>query len=159
MEAYKTRAQSACTMTELILPNDTNLLGNLLGGRLMHWIDIAAAMAAMRHSEGLVATISVDSIEFRCPVKLSNIVTLSAFLTWSGTTSMEVAVDVYVEDALRNSVIYMTRVYLAFVALDENGAKKPIVPYQPLSADEQADYEAALQRRAKRLAKKEAPGK
>ena len=120
----KSPKESMVEMTELVLPNDTNLLGNLLGGRLMHWIDIAGAMAAQRHSNRIVVTASIDSVEFRHPVKMGEMVTLKAKLTWVGHTSMEVVVEVYSEDFLTGVRKFTNKAHLAFVAVDEE--KKPV---------------------------------
>ena len=89
----KTPKDSQVEMTELVLPNDTNLLGNLLGGRLMHWIDIAGAMAAQRHCNRIAATAAIDSVDFKHPVHVGEMVILKAKVTWVGRTSMEVAVE------------------------------------------------------------------
>jgi len=85
----KSPRESIVEMTELVLPNDTNMLGNLLGGKLMHLVDVAGAMAAQRHSNKIVVTAAIDSVEFKHPVKAGEIVTLKAKVTWVGRTSME----------------------------------------------------------------------
>lgn len=100
---------SQVEMTELVLPNDTNLLGNLLGGRLMHWIDIAGAMAASRHSNRIVATVALDSLDFRHPARMGELVMLKAKLTWVGRTSMEVKVSAYAENLKTGNVILTIR--------------------------------------------------
>ncbi len=147
----KSRGESLTVMTELVLPNDTNLLGNLLGGRLLHWIDIAGALTATRHCENLVATVTMDRIEFKHPIKLGNIVTLTSYVTWTGTTSLEVAVEVDVEDAQAQTRIFITKVYIVFVALDGNGKKKKIIPYKPATENEAAEFNAGFERRQNRL--------
>lgn len=146
---------SMIEMTELILPNDTNLLGNLLGGRLMHWIDIAGAMAASRHSNHVVATAALDSLDFRHPVRVGEMVRLKARITWVGNTSMEVRVDVYCENMRTGSTIKTNKAYITFVALDDSG--KPVqVPALCLETEEEKlEYEKACIRRETRLKKKD----
>jgi len=142
-------------MTELVLPNDVNLLGNLLGGRLMHWIDIAGAMAASRHSNKIVATVALDSLDFRHPVRVGQFVILKAKLTWVGRTSMEVKVDVFGEDFKTGEIIQTNKAYVTFVALDENGRPTPVPPLIPETEEEKKDYVEAQKRREERLARRE----
>src|SRR5690554_3621279 len=113
----KTASQSEIEMTQLVLPNDTNILGNLLGGQLMHWIDIAGALAASRHSNKVVATVALDSLDFRHPVRLGEMVILKARLTWVGRTSMEVSVEVYAENMKTGNAILTNKAFISFVAL------------------------------------------
>ena len=127
----KTPSESMVEMTELVLPNDTNLLGNLLGGRLMHLIDVAGAMAAQRHSNRVVVTASIDSVDFRNPVKQGRAVILRAKVTWVGRTSMEVAVEVFSEDFLTGEQEFTSKAYLTFVAVDSEG--KPVEVCRPAS--------------------------
>ncbi|HOJ77702.1 MAG TPA: acyl-CoA thioesterase [Bacillota bacterium] len=150
---FKTPSQSAVEMTELVLPNDTNLLGNLLGGRMMHWMDIAGAMAATRHSNKVVATVAIDSVDFRHPVRMGEIVTLKAKLTWVGNTSMEVMVNAYAENPKSGAVIHTNQAFFTFVALDGNGKPSP-VPQLRLETQEERDlFESALQRKNKKTNK------
>lgn len=151
----KSPAETEINMTELVLPNDTNLLGNLLGGRLMHWIDIAAAMAATRHSRRVVATVSVDSLDFRHPARQGELVSLNAKLTWVGKTSMEVLVKAYAENMLTGNVILTNTARLTFVALDDNG--KPVeVPRLLLTTeDEKKEFTEAEKRRCERLKRRD----
>jgi acyl-CoA hydrolase len=123
----KNVSESITEMTELVLPNDTNLLGNLLGGRLMHWIDIAGAIAATRHADNVVATVSVDQLDFKQPIKVGSIVTLKAELVKVGMTSMKVMVDVFTEGMTTNEKTLTNESFLTYVALDSNG-KKTVVP-------------------------------
>ena len=123
----KTRSDSLTVMTELVLPNDTNLLGNLLGGRLLHWIDIAGALAASRHAESLVATVLMEAIEFKRPIKLGNIVTLTSYVVKTGNTSIRVAVEVYREDPSAQTREFTTKVFMVFVALDDDGKKHRVI--------------------------------
>ncbi len=147
-------ADSRVEMTELVLPNDTNLLGNLLGGRLLHWMDIAGAMAAQRHCNSIVATAAIDSVEFNQPVHVGDIVRLQASVTWVGRTSMEVRVDVYAEDYRQDERRFTNKAYLTFVAIGENGRPTLVPDLIPQTQDETAEAEAALKRRAIRLGTK-----
>lgn len=145
---------SEVEMTELVLPNDTNLLGNLLGGRLMHWIDIAGAMAASRHSNKIVATVAMDSLDFRHPSRMGEMVILKAKLTWAGRTSMEVTVKVYAENIKTGCIILTNKAYLTFVALDDQGKPSPVPMLIPDTDDEKRDYIEAELRRNERLKRK-----
>ncbi len=119
-ERVKTVADSAIDMTELVLPVDVNLLNNLKGGRLMHWIDIAAALAASRHSNCIVATVSVDKLDFKHPVRRGEMVKLHAELTGVGNTSMQIKVEVTAENLRTGAQILTNEAHLVFVALDDN---------------------------------------
>lgn len=138
-------------MTELVLPNDTNLFGNLMGGRLMYWMDIAAALAASKHCSAPVVTASVDNISFESPIKLGNVVHISAKVSRAFTTSMEVHMNVWGED-LRHQSRYKSNVaYYTFVALDESGKPSKVPQVIPETEDEIAIFEGALRRRQLRL--------
>src|SRR6188768_940086 len=109
---------SAVSMTELVLPNDTNTLNNLMGGRLMHWMDIVSAIAAQKHSNRIVVTASVDNISFKNPIRLGNVVTLRAHVTRAFNSSMEVRIDVDAEDVPTGHKFESNSAYFTFVALD-----------------------------------------
>ncbi len=147
----KTPAASVVEMTELVLPNATNLLGNLLGGRMMHWMDIAGAMAAFRHSNRAVATIAVDCLDFKHPIHVGEIVTLKAKLIWVGRTSMEVVIRAFGENPMTGKTLLTNTAYFTFVALDENGKPTPVPVLSPESAEETADFAAAQARRNQRI--------
>lgn len=147
----KTPTESSVMMTEIVLPNDTNVLGNLLGGRLMHWIDIAAALAAMKHSERVCVTASVDEINFLAPTKTGHIVTLYASVNRVFRTSMEVGVRVVRLDPLRREEASVGNAYLTFVGIDEQGAPVELPQLRPTTSEERRRYEEAGLRRTKRL--------
>jgi len=148
-------ADSKIEMRELVLPNDTNLLGNLLGGRLLHWVDIAGAMAASRHAQSIVATASIDSVDFSHPVKAGEMIVLKARLTWVGRTSMEVLVEACSENYLTGETKFTNRAYVTFVALDSQGKPRP-VPGLILETDEEkAEFQRAIERRNARLARRQ----
>ncbi|MBS1904641.1 MAG: acyl-CoA thioesterase [Bacteroidetes bacterium] len=145
---------SKIEMTELVLPNDTNVLGNLRGGTLMHWMDICAALAAAKHSGRICVTASVDEINFLGPVKLGQVVHLRASVNRAFTTSMEVGVRVEVEDIHTGHHRHVNTGYLTFVAIDEIGHPVPVPEVVPVSAEEKARYNAASVRRHDRLARR-----
>jgi acyl-CoA hydrolase len=151
----KSPNSSKVEMTELVLPNDTNILGNLLGGTLMHWIDIAGAMAASRHSNRVVATVALDSLDFRHPIHMGEMVRLQAKLTWTGTTSMEVLVKVYAENLKTGNIILTNKAYITYVALDDKGKPVRVPPLYPETDEEKKDYIEAELRRAERLKRRD----
>ena len=142
-------------MLELVLPNDTNILGNLLGGRLMHWIDIAAALAAARHCNNVAVTAAVDNLNFHKPVLLGNIVKLKASVNRAFNTSMEVGVRVEIEEIKTGNTEHSNSAYLTFVSVDSE-TKKPVKVSEviPESDDENRRYDQALMRREQRLSEK-----
>jgi acyl-CoA hydrolase len=142
-------------MTELVLPNDTNQLGNLLGGRLMHWIDIAAAIAAQRHCGRVCVTASVDELDFHTPIKLGEIVTLQASLNRAFRSSMEVGVLVTAQGLGSAHERRANNAYLTFVAIDDHGRPVQVPPVVPETEDEKRRYEEALVRRDLRLQRRE----
>ncbi|WP_460762412.1 acyl-CoA thioesterase [Niabella terrae] len=147
----KKPADSLVVMTEIVLPNDTNTFGNLMGGRLMYWMDIAAALAAQKHSNAPVVTASVDNISFVNPIKLGNAVHIRAYVTRAFNTSMEVFLDVQGEDLVQQHKYVSNTAYYTFVALDPHSKPKPAPAIEP-ETDEEIDlYNGALRRRQLRL--------
>lgn len=147
----KTPQESFTQMTELVLPNDTNTLGNLMGGRLMHWMDIVSAIAAGRHSNQAVVTAAVDHVEFRSPIQLGELVILRAQVTRAFTSSMEVRIDVHAENWLTAETRIANSAYFTFVAVDKAGKPVPVTPLVPQSDKEQKLFETAMRRRELRL--------
>lgn len=147
----KKPSDSLVIMTELVLPNDTNTFGNLMGGRLMYWMDIAAALAAQKHCNAPVVTASVDNISFVNPIKLGNVVHIQAKVTRAFTTSVEVFLDVWGEDLVLQQKYKSNTAYYTFVALDENSKPKPASLLEPETDEEIALYNGALRRRQVRL--------
>jgi acyl-CoA hydrolase len=138
-------------MLELVLPNDTNTLSNLMGGRLMHWMDIVSAIAAQKHSNRIVVTASVDNISFKHPIRLGNVVTLRAKVTRAFSTSMEVRIDVDAEDIPSNTKTDSNSAFFTFVAVDQQGQPVEIPELDPETDEEKALFEGALRRRQLRL--------
>lgn len=150
MEAKKVSV-SFTIMNEIVLPNDTNIFGNLMGGRLMYWMDIAAAIASSKHCNAPVMTVSVDNISFKTPIKLGNTVRIEAHITRSFNTSMEVYLKVWGEDPLHQYRYESNEAYFTFVALDPNGKPRPVPPAIPETDNERRLYDGALRRRQLRL--------
>src|SRR6478736_2114746 len=125
MESKKA-IESFTVMNEIVLPNDTNVFGNLMGGRLMYWMDIAAAMASTKHCNSASMTASVDNISFKTPIRLGNVVHIEAKVTRAFNTSMEVHMKVYGEDAIQQYKYKSNEAYYTFVALDPNGKPRPV---------------------------------
>ncbi|UAY52653.1 acyl-CoA thioesterase [Ferruginibacter albus] len=148
----KKPGDSLIIMTELVLPNDTNLFNNLMGGRLMYWMDIAAALAATKHCGAPVVTASVDNISFENPIKIGNVVHIEAKVTRAFTSSMEVHLKVWGEDSLMQQKYKSNEAYYTFVALNPTG-KPAAIAHQiiPETEDEKRLYEGALRRRQLRL--------
>lgn len=147
---------SRVEMTQLVQPPDTNYHGTVFGGRLVQWIDIAAAVSAQRHSRRKVVTASIDDLHFGVPIKLGDIVVLRASVNYAHRTSMEVGVRVEREDPATGERIVAARAYLTFVGLDDDGGKAPVPPVVPGSEAERRRYENAQTRRRLRLERRSA---
>ena len=138
---------SQSEMSEIVLPNDTNPLNALLGGRLMHWIDLAGAMAAHRHSRRHVVTASVDHIDFLVPVRVGDLVILRSSVNRVFHTSMEVGVKVFVENYIADTAHHVASAYLTFVAVDTSGNRVKVAPVIPETDEEKSRYDDAGRRR------------
>ena len=147
----KTAKESFVMMTELVLPNDTNTFGNLMGGRLMYWMDIASALAAAKHCNAPVVTASVDNISFENPIKLGNVVHIEAKVSRAFNTSMEVHMKVWGEDVTQQYRYKSNEAYFTFVALDPNGKPRKVNELIPETEEEKRLHEGALRRRQVRL--------
>jgi acyl-CoA hydrolase len=148
--------ESQVEMTEMVLPNDTNRLGNLLGGRLMHLIDIAAAIAASRHSHRVCVTASVDELHFLQPIKQGEVVILQASVNRVFHTSLEVGVRVTKENLLTGEKRHANSAYLTFVAIDDDGKPVPIAPIRAVTKEEKRRFADAARRRELRLTHRKA---
>ena len=146
--------ESASEYSELALPNDANGLGNLLGGKIMHLVDLAGAIAAMRHSRNVVVTASVDHMDFIHPVRIGQWVRLRSSVNRAFRTSMEVGVKVWVEDLIRGAQQHVSSAYLTFVAIDANGRGVEVPPVIPETDEEKRRYEEAGARREYRLSQR-----
>ena len=144
--------ESISEYAELALPNDVNQLGNVLGGKVMHLVDLAAAMAAIRHARLPVVTLSVDSLQFLHPVHSGELILLRSSVNRVFSTSMEIGVKVTTENLLTGARLHTCSAYLTFVALDKDGRPTPVVPVIPETEDEMRRYREAGERREYRLA-------
>ena len=151
-EKAKKVSESYTEMNELVLPNDTNVLGNLMGGNLMRWMDIASAICASKHCEAHVVTVSVDHLTFQEPIKLGDVVNIKASVTRSFNTSVEVYLEVYTRGVLQNESHKSNQAFFTFVAIDDRTSKPKSVPrVTPDSEEETKLYEEAAIRREFRL--------
>lgn len=139
--------ESLTINTEHVLPNDTNHVGGLFGGKLMQWMDITAAIAAQRHCRRVVVTASVNNVSFDHQIKQGSVVTLEAKVSRAFTSSMEVFVVVLVEDAVTGTVHKSNEAIFTFVAIDQNGSPLPVPPVIPETEEEKKRYDGALRRR------------
>jgi len=141
-------SDSLTIMTEIVLPNDTNTFNNLMGGRLMYWMDIAAAIAAQKHCNAPVVTASVDNISFENPIKLGNAVRIEAKCTRAFNTSMEVHLKVWGEDYTQQYKYKSNEAYYTFVALDPTGKPRQVPQLIPETDEDQKLFDGALRRAA-----------
>ncbi|MBD2716650.1 acyl-CoA thioesterase [Microvirga sp. STR05] len=151
MRKQKPVKDSFVIMTELVLPNDTNTLNNMMGGRMMHLMDIAAAIAAQKHSNRIVVTASVDNVSFREGIKLGSVVTLQAQVTRAFSSSMEVHIDVWAEDIPSGTKFKSNEAFFTFVAVDQSGRPIDVPEAVPETPEELTLFDGALRRRQLRL--------
>ena len=147
--------ESRSEMIQLVQPADANPLGHLLGGTLMHWIDIAGALAAHRHSRSYTVTASLDQMDFLVPVGVNDVVILRSSVNRVFRTSMEVGVKVWVENYFADTRRHVSSAYLTFVAVNRDGSRRPVPPVLPETAEETRRYEDAGRRREARRAEAE----
>ncbi|HOX83746.1 MAG TPA: acyl-CoA thioesterase [Chryseolinea sp.] len=148
---HKTPKESFVSMTELVLPNDTNTLNNLMGGKLMHWMDIVSAIAGQKHCNSIVVTASVDNISFKSPIQLGNVVTLRAKVTRAFNSSVEIRIDVEAENIPEGKKFESNSAYFTFVAVDKEGHPVEVPEVVPETDEERELYNGALRRRQLRL--------
>jgi len=147
----KSPKESFTIMNELVLPNDTNTLNNLMGGRLLHWMDIAAAISAQKHCNNIVVTASVDNVSFRHAIKLGDVITIEAKVTRAFSTSMEVRLDVWAENIPSGTRVRSNDAYYTFVAINKEGKTIRVPELEPETEAEKNQFEGALRRRQLRL--------
>lgn len=143
--------ESYTIMNELVLPNDTNTLNNLMGGRLLHWMDIAAAISAQKHCNRIVVTASVDNVSFKHPVKLGDVISIEAKVTRAFNTSVEVQLVVWAQNIPSGTKVRSNEAFYTFVAIDQNGRTIQVPQLEPETDEEKKLYAGALQRRELRL--------
>lgn len=151
MTKKKKCSQSFTTMTELVMPNDTNIQGNLMGGNLLRWMDICSGIAASKHSGTMVVTAAVDNVSFQRSIQVGDVVTINAKVTRTFTTSMEVHMEVFTQSFGDDAKHKSNDAYFTFVSLDNGGRPKKVPPVTPESEDEKRLFEGALRRRELRL--------
>ncbi|MBI1909043.1 MAG: acyl-CoA thioesterase [Deltaproteobacteria bacterium] len=151
MEKGKNPSASRVEMTHLVLPSDANAMGSIFGGHVMGWIDMAAAMAAMRHARKNCVTVSMDELHFISPVKVGHILMLKASVNYTHKTSLEVGVKVEAEDPLTGEHCHTASAYLTFVCLDADGKPTPVLPVLPETPLEKRRFKEAADRRQLRL--------
>ena len=149
----KTVQNSIVVMHELVLPNDTNVLGNILGGRVMHYMDICAAMSAYKHARSPVVTASVDRLNFLAPAKMGDILILKSSVNYTGNTSMEVGVRIESENTISGEINHTASAYLTFVSLDDERKPKQVEGINPETADEVRRFKQAELRKEIRKAR------
>ena len=147
----KNPKESHTIMNELILPNDTNTFNNLMGGRLLHWMDIAAAISAQKHCNRIVVTASVDNVSFKHSIKLGDVVTIEAKVTRAFNTSVEVRLDVWGQNIPSGTKVKSNEAYYTFVAVDQSGRTIPVPAIEPETEEDKMLYAGALRRRQLRL--------
>ena len=147
----KKPSESEVIMTEIVLPNDTNALHNLRGGKILHWMDIASAIAAGKHTQSVVVTAAVDNVSFENPIKLGDVVTIKARVTRAFRTSLETYIEVEAENIPSKTRYRCNTAYYTFVSLDSNGRPKPVPAVEPETEEDQKQYQDALHRRELRL--------
>lgn len=147
----KKSSESLVIMTELVLPNDTNTLNNLMGGKLMHWMDVAAGVSAQKHSNRIVVTASADNISFQKPIQLGDVVTLKAKVTRAFSSSMEVYIEVWAENIPSGTKFKSHSAFFTFVAVDQAGKPIDVPELIPETEEEDELYAGALRRRQLRL--------
>ena len=155
MELTPKRAdESATEMVQVVLPNDANPLGFILGGTVMHLIDIAGAIACHRHPRSLLVTAAVDDLQFLHPIKVGDLIILKSRVTCTFTTSLEVQVDVFSEETLTGKRLLTSRAFLTFVAISRDGGRVQVPPLLVETDDERRTCDEARARRAQRLKRK-----
>lgn len=140
-------SESYTVNTEVVLPNDTNHVGNLFGGKLLQWMDITAAICAQRHCKRVVVTAGINNVSFNNPIKQNSVVTIEARVSRAFISSMEVFLDVFVEDPVTGEKTKCNEAIFTFVAIDQNGAPLPVPQVIPETELDKKRYEGALRRR------------
>ena len=143
----KKASETLAITTHVVLPNDTNTIGNLFGGQLLAWMDVVASVSAHRHSKRVVVTASVNNVSFQKPIKEASIITLESKVSRAFTSSMEIFVDVFVEDPLTGVREKCNEAIYTFVAVDQHGGPINVPEIIPESAEEKTRYEGALRRK------------
>lgn len=147
MAKEKTPKESHTIMTEMVLPNDTNTVGNLMGGRLLHWMDICSAITAQKHSGRVVVTASVNNVSFNQPIQLGDVVILEAMVSRAFSSSMEIFIDVFLQEQRTNTRKKCNSAIYTFVAIDQAGTPIEVPQIRPETKEDKIRYVGALQRK------------
>jgi acyl-CoA hydrolase len=147
----KAPKQSETIMTQIVFPNDTNPMGILQGGRLVHWLDTAAAICSQNHAEHICVTASIDSVKFKAPAKVGDIVTIKAKVTRAFTSSMEIFVQAWAKKVLTQKEYLINEAYFTFVAIDDNANPTQVPGLKPSTEKEKIEYQLAEERKLARL--------
>lgn len=150
-DTYKSVGNSQCIMSEIVLPNDTNGLGNLMGGQLLHLMDVCGAISAQRHASCICVTAAVDSVEFHSPIKQGEIVNLESQVNRAYRTSMEVEINVWAENPREGTRRKCNRAFFTFVAIGPDGKPRPVPCIEAVTPEEKDRYERSARRREFRL--------
>jgi acyl-CoA hydrolase len=151
MTQFRTPQETYAETARIVMPNDTNTLGNLMGGNLLNWMDITSAISAQRHCRRVVVTAAVNNVSFQRPIRLADVVTIHAEVTRAFKSSMEVYMQVHVEDSLTGEKSLCNEAMYTFVAVDPQGAPIHVPELKPDTKEELERYEGALRRRQLRL--------
>ncbi len=153
MKKIKSPKKSETIMTEIVCPNDTNPMGILQGGRLVQWMDIASAICAQNHAERVCVTASIDSVKFKTPAKVGDIITIKAKITRSFSSSMEIFVQAWAKKILSQKAYLINEAYFTFVAIDDNSSPTLVPEIKPSSEAEKKQFVNALKRKNDRIKK------
>jgi acyl-CoA hydrolase len=147
----KAPKHSETIMTQIVFPNDTNPMGILQGGRLVHWLDTAAAICSQNHAEHICVTASIDSVKFKAPAKVGDIITIKAKVTRAFTSSMEIFVQAWAKKVLTQKEYLINEAYFTFVAIDDNANPTQVPGLKPSTDKEKIEYQLAEERKLARL--------
>ena len=151
LNSYKIPADSETTKTEVVCPNDSNPMDILQGGRLVEWMDIAAAVCAQTHAGKICVTASINQVDFNAPAQVGDIITIKAGITRAFKTSMEIFVQSFARKVLTGKKYLISEAYFTFVALGDDGKASPVIAVMPVTESEKAQYDAAMVRKEKRI--------
>jgi acyl-CoA hydrolase len=149
LTSYKNPSDSHTIKTEVVCPNDSNPMGMLQGGRLVEWMDIAAAVCAQTHSGKICVTASINQVDFNAAATVGDIITIHATITRAFTTSMEIFVQSYARKVLAGKKYLISGAFFTFVALDAGGRTAPVIAVKPVTAQEKRQFDDALKRKTK----------
>ncbi len=154
MKKIKSPKHSETIMTQIVFPNDSNPMGFLQGGRMVHWMDTAAAICSQNHAEHICVTASIDSVKFKAPAKIGDIITIKAKITRSFTSSMEIFVEAWAKKVLTQKEYLINEAFFTFVAIDDNAHPTAVPAVKPTTEREKIEFELAIERKKSRVSGK-----